>query len=55
MLKHFHCDMAQGFLISRPLPPEELEQWLWDRCEQAPHPHLHSHPHSHRHAYLKSA
>jgi diguanylate cyclase (GGDEF)-like protein len=51
MLKHFHCDMAQGFLISRPLPPEELEQWLWDRCEQAPHPH----PHSHRHAYLKSA
>jgi len=47
MLKQFHCDMAQGFLISRPLPPDELEQWLWDRCEQSPHPHPH-------HAFLKA-
>ena len=22
------CDEAQGFLISRPLPPAELEPWL---------------------------
>jgi diguanylate cyclase (GGDEF)-like protein len=24
------CDRAQGFLISRPLPPDELERWLAD-------------------------
>lgn len=28
MLKNFHCDVAQGFLISRPLPADELTAWM---------------------------
>lgn len=38
MLKHFHCDMAQGYLISRPLPAEELTRWLKERRGQYPIP-----------------
>jgi diguanylate cyclase (GGDEF)-like protein len=26
-----HCDVAQGFHLSRPLPPAELERWLAER------------------------
>ncbi|MGH8173033.1 MAG: EAL domain-containing protein, partial [Rhodanobacteraceae bacterium] len=48
MLKQLNCDMAQGFLISKPLPPEELEQWLWDRCDESPDRS------AHRHAALKA-
>ena len=28
MLKNFHCDVAQGYLISRPLPTNEMTEWL---------------------------
>ena len=28
MLKNFHCDVAQGYLISRPLPTDEMTEWL---------------------------
>ena len=28
MLKNFHCDVAQGYLISRPLPTDEMTAWL---------------------------
>lgn len=28
MLKQYRCDMAQGYLISRPLPPDEFVPWL---------------------------
>jgi predicted signal transduction protein with EAL and GGDEF domain len=29
------CDVAQGFHVSRPLPPDELERWLADRTSGA--------------------
>ncbi len=25
------CDIAQGYLLSRPLPPDDLQRWLADR------------------------
>ena len=28
MLRAMGCDAAQGYYLSRPLPPGELEQWL---------------------------
>jgi EAL domain-containing protein (putative c-di-GMP-specific phosphodiesterase class I) len=28
LLRSFHCPVAQGYYISRPLPAEGLEQWL---------------------------
>ena len=33
MLERFHCDMAQGYLISRPLPAVELTRWMLQRCQ----------------------
>jgi EAL domain-containing protein (putative c-di-GMP-specific phosphodiesterase class I) len=30
-LKRLGCDQAQGFLMSRPVPAAELDQWLSDR------------------------
>jgi EAL domain-containing protein (putative c-di-GMP-specific phosphodiesterase class I) len=27
-LKALRCDLAQGFYLSRPLPPAKLELWL---------------------------
>ncbi|MEO7917332.1 MAG: EAL domain-containing protein [Dokdonella sp.] len=35
MLKNFHCDVAQGYLISRPLPAELLTEWLNERRSSA--------------------
>jgi diguanylate cyclase (GGDEF)-like protein len=31
-LGDLHCDVAQGFHLSRPLPPDELEHWLVERA-----------------------
>jgi len=33
-LKVLRCDLAQGFHVSRPLPPEDLERWLvgWEEA-----------------------
>ncbi len=28
LLSTFHCDLAQGYYMSRPLPVEQLERWL---------------------------
>ena len=27
-LKDLRCDLAQGYRLSRPLPPDKLEAWL---------------------------
>jgi EAL domain-containing protein (putative c-di-GMP-specific phosphodiesterase class I) len=35
MLHGYHCDVAQGYLISRPLPAGEATQWL-HRTQNAP-------------------
>ena len=32
MLKILKCDIAQGYYLSRPLPAEELDQWLHSSC-----------------------
>jgi EAL domain-containing protein (putative c-di-GMP-specific phosphodiesterase class I) len=39
-LKDLHCDLAQGFHLSRPLPPAKLELWLkgWNSEQGAPPP-----------------
>ncbi|MFN2464290.1 MAG: EAL domain-containing protein [Candidatus Dormibacteria bacterium] len=29
MLAGFECDFAQGFLMARPMPAEELPTWMW--------------------------
>jgi len=31
LLQFYQCDIAQGFFMSRPLPPEELESWLIEK------------------------
>jgi len=40
LLHALGCDMAQGYYISRPLPPAELEQWLracpWPPIQSTP-------------------
>lgn len=35
LLRELDCDEAQGFLLSYPLPPDELEQWLIARGESS--------------------
>ena len=32
-LKSLRCDLAQGYFMSRPLPPDCLEAWLTQRGE----------------------
>lgn len=34
-LAELGCDVVQGFHLSRPLPPEELEAWLHERAQVA--------------------
>jgi EAL domain-containing protein (putative c-di-GMP-specific phosphodiesterase class I) len=36
-LKDLRCDLAQGYHLSRPLPPEKLEAWLhkWQESAEA--------------------
>lgn len=36
-LKQLGCDLAQGYYISRPLPPEQLEVWLQEAASQLSH------------------
>ena len=31
MLQAYHCDVAQGFFMSRPLPVNEIENWLMNK------------------------
>ncbi|GBQ53283.1 c-di-GMP phosphodiesterase A [Komagataeibacter sucrofermentans DSM 15973] len=31
LLQMLHCDVMQGYLFSRPLPPDALGQWLLSR------------------------
>jgi EAL domain-containing protein (putative c-di-GMP-specific phosphodiesterase class I)/GGDEF domain-containing protein len=34
MLRHSGCDIAQGFLMARPMPADRLPGWLLSRAEQ---------------------
>jgi diguanylate cyclase len=39
-LRRFGCDLAQGYLLSRPVPASELERWMLERHDSrmaAPH------------------
>ncbi len=33
LLSTLHCDLAQGYYMSRPLPVEQLERWLGERVK----------------------
>jgi len=33
LLTYANCDYAQGYLFSRPLPPEEFDEWLKGRSQ----------------------
>jgi EAL domain-containing protein (putative c-di-GMP-specific phosphodiesterase class I) len=35
------CDVAQGYYLSRPLPPDQLLSWVRDRNSQADDVKLH--------------
>jgi EAL domain-containing protein (putative c-di-GMP-specific phosphodiesterase class I) len=35
MLKQMGCDVVQGYWLSRPLPPENVEAWIRDSNRQA--------------------
>ncbi|WP_048849277.1 EAL domain-containing protein, partial [Komagataeibacter europaeus] len=34
LLEELHCDVMQGYLFAKPLPPEELEKWFRERQER---------------------
>ena len=38
LLDQLHCDMAQGFLIAKPMPAEELPEWEKQWTEKLPLP-----------------
>ena len=42
ILRDLDCDFAQGYLYSRPLPPDEFTQFIWESLdsfiEKAPRP-----------------
>lgn len=38
LLRAMQCDVIQGYLFSRPLPPEELAQWCAASMSQSPPP-----------------
>lgn len=40
MLAQFHCDLAQGYLISRPLPFGQLLRWLEDGSDASTIQHI---------------
>ena len=38
LLQRLGCDLGQGYEFSRPLPMDELVQWLDERAAHAPSP-----------------
>ncbi len=38
VLRELGCDTAQGYLVSRPLPPDRLLAWLGDELVRAGRP-----------------
>ncbi len=42
-LQQLGCDVAQGYLVSRPVPAEELSQWLRELDEDVDQPCWHPH------------
>ena len=35
-LRELGCSVAQGYFLSRPVPPEQLAEWLVERRGDAP-------------------